>query len=192
MLTEEVITAKLREFKGLILDGDGVWFDGYETRVVMPDGQVGISKRRYFPDGQGLSFLRALGILIVFATGEGHPLASIVEKINVAPSVKSGAWAPVEYFTGQLSSGSKVQSLATWLKKHELQWSDCVYIGDDRTDVEAMQLAGLRVAPHDAQRLILKIAHLRLTKNGGAGAVREFAEMVLDARGVDEATLPTA
>jgi len=27
---------------------------------------------------------------------------------------------------------------------------------------------------------------------GGEGAIREFAEMVLDARGIDEATLPAA
>ena len=192
MLTNREIEEKLKSFKGLMLDADGVWFDGYETRLVAPDGQVAISKRRYFPDGQGLSFLRGMGILVVFATGEGHPLGSIVEKINDLPSAKSGLWAPVEYFTGELKSGGKVASLETWLQKHGLKWEDCVYIGDDRTDVEAMQLAGLKVCPHDAQRLILKIADIQLTKNGGAGAVREFAEMVLDARGTDEVTLPTA
>lgn len=192
-MLSEAIRTWLKEFKALILDADGVWFDGKETRlVIVSTGEVGIIKTRDFRDGQGLSFLRALGIKIVFASGEGHPLASIVDKINEAPSVQSGAWAKVEYFTGQLKSGSKVASIETWLQKHGLKWEDCAYIGDDRTDVEAMRLAGLKVCPHDAQRPILKIADIQLTKNGGAGAVREFAELVLDARGIDEATLPTA
>ncbi|HEX9830385.1 MAG TPA: hypothetical protein VGA94_01755, partial [Thermodesulfobacteriota bacterium] len=136
-MTEDDLQNILREFKGLMLDADGVWFDGHETRLVMPSGEVGIIKTRDFRDGQGLSFLRAIGIRVVFATGEGHPLESIVQKINAAPSVQSGAWAPVEFFTGELNSGGKVASLESWLIKHELEWSDCVYIGDDRTDVEA-------------------------------------------------------
>ena len=79
-----------------------------------------------------------------------------------------------------------------WLKKHNLTWEDCAYIGDDRSDYECIQKAGLAVTPQNGQRLIKKIAHLILTKNGGAGAIREFADMVLDARSVDEGTLPVA
>jgi 3-deoxy-D-manno-octulosonate 8-phosphate phosphatase KdsC-like HAD superfamily phosphatase len=55
-----------------------------------------------------------------------------------------------------------------------------------------MRLAGLAIAPSNAQRLIKKIAHMTLSRNGGDGAVREFAEMVLDVRGIDEGTLPAA
>jgi 3-deoxy-D-manno-octulosonate 8-phosphate phosphatase (KDO 8-P phosphatase) len=186
------IVEKLKNFKGLILDADGVWFDGYESRSVMPDKSVVITKRRHFHDAQGLSFLRGLGIKVVFATGEGEPLQSIVEKINDLPSVKSGEWAPVSLFMGELKKGGKVESLEAWFAANGLTWEECVYIGDDRTDLEAMQLAGLKVAPANARRLITKIADVVLTKNGGEGAVREFAEMVLDARGVDEATLSAA
>ena len=185
-------TTKLKSFRGLILDVDGVWFDGRESRLVMPDGKVVIIKTRDLRDGQGLSFIRALGIKVVFATGEGEPLPSIIQKINEIPSAKSGTWAPVEYFTGELKKGGKVASLEAWLAKHGLMWNECAYIGDDRTDLEAMRLAALKVAPGDAQRIIVKIADIVLKKNGGTGAVREFAEMVLDARGVDETTLPAA
>jgi 3-deoxy-D-manno-octulosonate 8-phosphate phosphatase (KDO 8-P phosphatase) len=93
---------------------------------------------------------------------------------------------------GELKKGGKVESLEAWFAANGLTWEECVYIGDDRTDLEAMQLAGLKVAPANARRLITKIADVVLTKNGGEGAVREFAEMVLDARGVDEATLSAA
>ena len=174
-----------------MLDADGVWFTGHEHRAVI-DGKVAVMKTRHFHDGQGLSFLRALGIKVVFATGEGEPLPDIVEKMNALPSAQSGDWAPVECFIGEFTKGGKVASLTAWLSKHGLTWSECAYIGDDRTDLEAMQKAGLKVAPADACRLVEKIADLTLSKNGGEGAIREFAELVLDARGIDEATLPAA
>ena len=182
----------LKTFKGLIIDADGVWFTGHEHRMTFPSGEVVIMKSRHFHDGQGLSFLRALGIKVVFATGEGEPLQSIVEKINQLPSVQSGKWAPVDLFTGELKKEGKVASLEAWMQKYGLSLEECVYIGDDRTDFEAMQKVGLKVAPANARRVITKIADLVLKESGGEGAVREFAEMVLDARGVDEATLPSA
>ncbi len=181
----------LQSFKGLILDADGVWFTGHEYRAVI-NGSVLLMKKRDFHDGQGLSFLRALGIKIVFATGDGEPLQSTVQKINELPSVKSGEWAQVDFFVGELSRGGKVASLEAWLTKYSLSWSDCAYIGDDRTDLEAMQLAGLKVAPANATRLIKKMTDINLSVAGGDGAIREFAEMVLDARGIDEASLPVA
>ena len=104
----------------------------------------------------------------------------------------SGEWAPVDIFTGELKKGGKVASLEAWMQKQGLSWEQCAYIGDDRTDLEAMQKAGLKVAPANARRLVKHIADINLQMAGGEGAVREFAEMVLDARGVDEASLPTA
>lgn len=191
-MTEEEKIAKLKSFKGLILDADGVWFTGHEYRMTLPSGEVAIMKKRHFHDGQGLSFLRALGIKVVFATGEGEPLQSIVEKINELPSVQSGEWAPVDLFMGELKKGGKTASLEAWMQKYGLSWEQCAYIGDDRTDLEAMQKAGLKVAPANARRLIKKIADITLQTAGGEGAIREFAEMVLDARSIDEATLPSA
>jgi len=186
------IEEKLQNFKGLILDADGVWFSGSENRLVMPSGEVVIMKERDLQDGQGLSFLRAIGIKVVFASGEEEPLESTVEKINALPSVKSGDWEPVTLFTKEFNKGGKVASIEAWMKTQKLLWEECAYVGDDRTDLEAMSLVGLKVAPQNATRLIKKIADIELSKNGGGGAVREFSELVLDARGIDEATLPSA
>jgi len=191
-MKKKEIQDKLRSFKGLVLDADGVWFTGHECRIALPSGEVAIQKVRHHQDGQGLSFLRALGIKVVFATGEGQPLDSIVEKLNKLPSVKSGKWSPVELFTEELKEGGKAASIEGWMQAHDLSWDECVYIGDDRTDLEAMMQAGLKVAPADARRVITRIADVVLSSRGGEGCVREFAEMVLDARGIDEATLPAA
>ncbi len=186
------LNEKLCSFRGLILDGDGVWFTGEEYRAVLPSGETIVMKPRHHHDGQGLSFLRAIGIKVLFATAEGQPLGSIVEKLNGLPSVKSGDWAPLTGLMELKAKGAKVESVEQWLKKEGLAWDDCVYIGDDRSDLECMARAGLSVTPGNGQRLIKKIADVTLSRYGGAGAIREFSEMVLDARGIDEATLPTA
>ena len=191
-MTQIEIEQFLKNFRGLILDADGVWFSAEECRVVFKNGEVGVMKNRSHQDGQGLSFLRALGIEVVFATGEGEPMNSIVEKINNLPSVKVGNWKPVSLFTQQLQSKGKVGAIESWLETHSLSWEECVYIGDDRTDLEAMSLAGLKVAPANATRIITRIADITLAKEGGNGAIREFSELVLDARNIDETTLPAA
>lgn len=206
----EDLIGRLRECRAVILDADGVWFDGKETR----DAEGRVSKTRDYRDGQGLSFLRALGIPVMFATGEGEPLNSIVAKLNELPSCKSGKWALVGIATQQ--KGGKVAACEAWLREQllpvpedpasgvsndtqwsqSLSWRDAVYIGDDRTDLEAMRACkaggGIVVVPSDAQRCARKLADIVLTKPGGGGAVREFAEMVCDARGVDEEGLATA
>ncbi|OGG50607.1 hypothetical protein A2704_05055 [Candidatus Kaiserbacteria bacterium RIFCSPHIGHO2_01_FULL_54_36b] len=182
----------LRTFKGLILDGDGVWFTGDEFRATLQSGEVVIMKQRCYPDGQGLSFLRAIGVSVLFATAEKQPLESIVERLNGLPSVQSGAWRPIAARTGLRTGSGKVPAVEEWLTEQSLTWQDCAYIGDDRNDIECMQKAGLAVTPSDGQRVAKKVAHLVLSKPGGSGAIREFAEMVLDARDVDERTLPFA
>jgi len=186
------IKKRLCSFKGLILDADGVFFTGHEHRATLPSGDIVISKTRSYQDGQGLSFLRALGIKIVFASGEGEPLEGVIKKFNELPSSLSGEWVPISLFAGELQKGGKVASVEAWLEKNNLTWDECVYIGDDRTDLEAIQKAGLKAASANARRIIKRIADVILESSGGNGAVRDFAEMVLDARQVDEATLPIA
>jgi 3-deoxy-D-manno-octulosonate 8-phosphate phosphatase (KDO 8-P phosphatase) len=186
------IEQKLKIIKGLILDGDGVWFTGDEYRAVLPDGKAIIMKSRHHHDGQGLSFMRAMGLEILFATAEGQPMGSVVEKLNNLPAVRNGSWKKLSGLMDLKEQGTKVTAVEEWMKAHGLTWQDCAYIGDDRTDLECMKLAGLTATPANGQRFIKKIAHIILTKDGGKGAVREFAEMVIDARGLDETLFSAA
>ncbi len=179
--------AFLKEFSVLLLDVDGVWFTGEEIRMVLPSGEVVVGKERHLHDGQGLSFLRAMGIEVAFLATESEPLKSIVEKINALPSVRSGAWKPVSFM-----GGKDMSSIENWLSARGYAWNTCVYFGDDRDDVESAQKTGLFVCPSNARRVAKVRADLLLSSSGGDGAIREFAERVLDARGLDEATLPPA
>lgn len=186
------INHKLTSFKALILDGDGVWFTGQEFRGVLPNGEAVIFKSRHHHDGQGVSFMRALGIKILFATAEGEPMTSVVTKLNNLPSVKDGSWEPLNALTNLQKKGTKVESVEAWINSQELTWDDCAYMGDDRTDWECMQRAGLTIAPGNALAYIKEIADVVVEKHGGMGAIREFTDMVLRARGRNEWEFPAA
>lgn len=191
-MDKKKIEEKLRSFKALILDVDGVFFTGEEFCGVLPDNNVIIMKSRHHHDGQGLTFLRLIGVKVLFATAEGGSIINIVEKLNNLPGVANGSLSTITALTNLQKYKSKVESIELWLSRQMLTWEDCVYIGDDRTDFECMKKAGLAVTPGNGQRLIKKISHLILIKDGGRGAIREFAEIVLDARDIDESTLPSA
>lgn len=179
------------KLKVALLDADGTFYDGYET-MGASDGKVTIFKRRHFHDGQAISFLRALGIRVLFISGEGEPLNNHIEKFNNLPSVKSGDWEKIELAT-KVSGQGKVEAINDWLEKNDFSWSECLYMGDDVNDLEAMEKVkkegGVVVAPANATRKVKEVADHITEKRGGHGAIRELAEMVLDARGVDESTL---
>ncbi|MBI2100036.1 MAG: hypothetical protein HYT48_01705 [Candidatus Vogelbacteria bacterium] len=189
------IQEKLKNFKVLFLDADGVFFDGQETRSTLADGAVIISKSRGHQDGQGISFLREIGIKIVFVSGEGEPLGGIVDRFNTLTSAKSGRWPKVELFTKQGGKGAKLETIRSWLAENKLTFVDTIYMGDDINDRDAMlaiQNEGIIVCPANATRTVRPLAHIITKRPGGFGAIREFAEMVLDARGINENDFPPA
>ena len=60
---------------------------------------------------------------------------------------------------------------------------EMAFLGDDLPDVGVMREVGLGVAVGNATPEAAAAAKVRLTRNGGSGAVREFAELLLRARG---------
>jgi YrbI family 3-deoxy-D-manno-octulosonate 8-phosphate phosphatase len=191
-MSKDDLESKLIKFKALVLDADGVFFDGKETRIFNKKGEFMITKTRDFKDGQGLSLLRDAGILIFFASGEVEPLMSIIDKMNDLPSVKKNKWKPID-FSLSVSSEGKIDSTEKWLKNNDVDWADVVYIGDDLNDLSIIkkvnELGGLTMAPKNATRNIKKVVQFKLSKKGGNGAIREFSELVFDARNIDETTL---
>ena len=60
-------------------------------------------------------------------------------------------------------------------------------MGDDLPDLGALRRVGLPVAVANASAEIQAVATVQLSRSGGAGAVREFCEALLRARGEWEA-----
>jgi len=181
-----LIGERAKKIRAVVFDADGVFFTG---RVFIDPEKGEVLKERSHVDGQGISLLRAVGIRIAFVSG-GTPgfVERIGDKLNVLPSVKNGTWSPVEIFSGPQGKG-KVESIDAWLRRLNLSWPECAYMGDDISDYQILRKVGFSGAPQQAEDIIKNIVHYVAPRRGGDGAIRDFANFILDAQGVDILTL---
>ena len=77
----------------------------------------------------------------------------------------------------------KFAALADILAEHQLALEEVAYMGDDLVDLPVLRRVGLSAAPADAAPEVAAVAHFVSWHSGGDGAVREFIEAVLKARG---------
>lgn len=152
------------------LDVDGVLTDGgiYLGAV---DGTPLEFKRYEIQDGLGIHFLRKAGIRVAIVTG------------RVSDSVRLRAAELDIEDVAQDSYARKLPAFRRILERHGIAEADAAFVGDDFPDLAVMRIVGLPVAVANAVPEIARIARLRLTRHGGHGAVREFAELLLRARG---------
>jgi 3-deoxy-D-manno-octulosonate 8-phosphate phosphatase (KDO 8-P phosphatase) len=66
---------------------------------------------------------------------------------------------------------------------------EIAFMGDDLSDLRAMEAVGLAVAPINAHAWVRERAHWRTQLNGGFGAARELCDLILAARGHAETIL---
>ena len=177
-----------KNIKALVLDGDGVVFTGHVLEGA--DGPIG--KIQSHADGQGISLLRASGIVVSCLTGESGQNASflerLVEKWNSLPSVTSGVWRPVALFTG-VERTKKVDEVKKWLAEYGISLGECAAMGDDMTDYDLLGEVGLAASPAQAEDIIKKRVHFVAARRGGDGAIRDLANLILEAKGIDISSL---
>ncbi|KKW19673.1 MAG: 3-deoxy-D-manno-octulosonate 8-phosphate phosphatase [Parcubacteria group bacterium GW2011_GWA2_51_10] len=186
------LTRLARSLRVFFCDSDGVLFSG---SVLM--GMPHKAKQRSHIDGQGISLLRAAGIRIVFITNEKDDHAAAiretVEKFNSLPSSKpqkNDGWEPVVLFEGR-GGEKKLEAAENFLREHHLTMESAAYMGDDINDAPLLLKVALPAAPVSAEEAIKKIAKFVSERPGGAGAIRDFVNTILEARGIDPLTLPT-
>jgi 3-deoxy-D-manno-octulosonate 8-phosphate phosphatase (KDO 8-P phosphatase) len=150
----------------LALDVDGTMTDG--TLFIGPQGETmkGFSVR----DGFGLTLLKEAGIRRAIVTGRS---SAIVER--------RAAELGIEIVHQGVRD--KAQALRELAETAGLTMAQIAYMGDDWPDLPALRVAGLAAAPADAADPVLACAHWVSSCRAGHGAVREFAEWVLQARG---------
>lgn len=159
-----------RRIKIVGLDVDGVLTDGgiYLGSV---GGTPHEFKRYDIQDGLGTVFLKLAGIRVAIVTG------------RVSDSVKLRAQELDIDDVAQDASARKLAPFMNMLTKYGFSPADAAFIGDDFPDLPVLRVVGLPVAVANAVPEIRAVCSLRLSRNGGAGAVREFAELLLKARG---------
>lgn len=166
--------ALARRIKLVGLDVDGVLTDG---GIYLGDvaGSAMEFKRYDIQDGIAVRFLRDAGIRVVIVTG------------RVSESVRLRA---AELDVDDLAQDAQARKLPAFrriLERHEVSFDEAAFIGDDFPDMGILRLVGLPVAVGNAAPEIRDVCALQLERTGGRGAVREFTELLLKARGEWEA-----
>jgi 3-deoxy-D-manno-octulosonate 8-phosphate phosphatase (KDO 8-P phosphatase) len=152
------------------LDVDGVLTDGgiYLGAV---DGEAIELKRYEIQDGLGIHLLQRAGIRVAIITG------------RVSESVRLRAAELGIEDLAQDAQAQKLPAFLAMLDRHGIAPSEAAFVGDDFPDMAVLRLVGLPVAVGNAVPEVKAACALTLTRRGGAGAVREFAELLMKARG---------
>lgn len=181
-----------RNILAVFSDVDGVFTD---NRVF--EGAPYKAKWRSYYDGQGVSLLRAIGLRVCLITNEkgdsAKHIIDVVEKWNNLPSSEKvpgdGGWHHVKLYSG-MGGAKKIIAAEEWLKEIKISFERCAFIGDDLVDVPLLQTVALRAAPISADPAVKDIVHFISERPGGSGAFRDFANFILQCRGIDPFTLP--
>ena len=169
--------AVLARARLLALDVDGVLTDG---RIVYgASGAAGEEQRFDVQDGLALRWLQREGIVVAWITGRGCPATA-----HRARELEIG-----ELHTAALSKRAVLEEIQARL---DIDVSKTIAMGDDLPDLGLRAAAGFFAAPNNARPEIKERADFVTLASGGAGAVRELAELVLRAQGRWQAILDAA
>jgi 3-deoxy-D-manno-octulosonate 8-phosphate phosphatase (KDO 8-P phosphatase) len=151
-------------------DVDGVLTDG-GIYLGAADGAPVELKRYDIQDGLGMRFLRDAGLGIGILTG------------RVSESVRMRGLELAVDDVVQDPEARKLDALLAILRRRGLSPMEVAFVGDDFPDLAVLRVVGLPVAVGNAVPEVTAACALRLERRGGHGAVREFAERLLRARG---------
>jgi 3-deoxy-D-manno-octulosonate 8-phosphate phosphatase (KDO 8-P phosphatase) len=77
----------------------------------------------------------------------------------------------------------KIPILEEIVAKSGIPLLEIAYAGDDLTDAIVMRRVGLAIATANARPEVKRVAHYVTQAPGGSGAIREVAELLLQAHG---------
>jgi 3-deoxy-D-manno-octulosonate 8-phosphate phosphatase (KDO 8-P phosphatase) len=162
--------ALARRIKVVGLDVDGVLTDG---GIYLGDvgGTAHELKRYDIQDGFGVYCLRSAGLKVIVVTG------------RISESVRLRAAELRLDGVAQDDQARKLPALKRLLAREGASLDETAFVGDDIPDLGIMRHVALPVAVANAVPEISAIAAIRLARQGGFGAIREFAELLLTARG---------
>jgi len=145
------------DIDGTLTDG-GVYYSEHGEELV----------RFNRKDGLGFEYLQQQKIQTMLISGEENGCnRRRAEKMNVNFVL--------------LGVKDKKEKLEEFLFKQRIDWKDVAYIGDDVNDLDCLRKAGLTACPNDAAYSIQLVPGIYICQcDGGRGAVREFAEMILE------------
>jgi YrbI family 3-deoxy-D-manno-octulosonate 8-phosphate phosphatase len=155
---------RLRHIHLLALDFDGVMTDN--RVIVLEDGREAVLCSR--GDGMGMDLLRAAGLPVVVISKEGNPVVTArCNKLKLRCVQGVGEKLPVlEGIAAEL--GIAMDAVA--------------FMGNDVNDLTCIRASGVGIAPVDSHPAVLREVDIVTSLPGGMGAVREVADLLVEAR----------
>lgn len=157
--------ARWARIKLFAMDVDGVLTDG--TVAIFSNGVE--SKVFSILDGLGLRLLIAAGVEVAWISG----------RCSEATAVRASELEIPHLFQG---AGEKRDVLSGIANELKIQPDEVCYMGDDVVDLNAMDWAGVAISVPNAIPEVLAKADYITRHPGGAGAVREICNHLLQAR----------
>lgn len=160
------LLARARCVRLLSCDVDGVLTDG---RIYVDDH--GHEFKAFSAlDGVAVNLLARAGIVVAWITGSTAPaVAHRARQLRIPHLVLDAhdKLVPWERLRGELGFAAE----------------QCAHIGDDLPDVPVLAACGLAATVPHAPAPVRAHAHYVTSREGGSGAVRELADIILEAQG---------
>ncbi len=160
----------------LLLKAQGVKLVFFDVDGVLTDGGLYFSedgetiKRFNTLDGHGIKLLKQAGIEPAVVTGrDSKPLRLRLQALGVAHA--------------HFGTENKRPAALETLEKLGLTWHQAAAMGDDWPDLPMMSRCAFAGAPANAHAEVKARADYVTQASGGAGAVREFCDLLLVASG---------
>ncbi|RVE60691.1 hypothetical protein OJAV_G00183720 [Oryzias javanicus] len=141
-------------------------------------------KEIHIKDEEGLQMLKKEGVEVILLNCSQDPIEpALVILLNCSQDpIEPALVKRLKENTGcevLEVEGDLLVSLQRILKERKLEWKDVAYMGNDRADTSCLNLSGLSAVPGDADEDAVNAAKYSCRHAAGKGAVREFAEYIL-------------
>jgi YrbI family 3-deoxy-D-manno-octulosonate 8-phosphate phosphatase len=154
----QLIALVVFDFDGVMTD-NAVWVGEDGAEIVRCDRA----------DGWGIARLREIGMPMLILSTETHPVVTARANKLAVPCLQGVA--------------DKAAALSDYLQAHRIDPDEVVFVGNDVNDLGCLELVGMPVAVADAHPAVAERAAHVLERRGGAGAVRELCELLLERAG---------
>ena len=162
------VRRRLEPVRLLVLDVDGVLTDG--TLVITATGET--AKQFNVRDGLGIRLLLSAGIEVAVVTGRRSDAVAVrCREIGLRDEL--------------VLQGMRDKGLGLDQLEQTLGFSDdqVAAMGDDLPDIPMLTRAGFAACPADAAPEVAAVCQMVCGSQGGRGAVREVAEVILKVQG---------
>lgn len=144
----------------IVYDFDGVHTDN--SVWVDEDGKESVKVSR--SDGMAVAMIRDLGVQQLILSTEQNPVvAARAKKLNIQ---------------FEQCVTDKEVTLREYIERTGLDSKNVVFVGNDINDLPATRVTRNFVAVADSHHRVLDVATVVLKAQGGAGAIREIAELI--------------